>query len=161
MNICPYCQRTVPGVEKVCKECYEKRYSETQSPKPPRTFIGLLTAYWKTPISPVEPTESVRVPPIAWGLAVGASVSLYALFSLSDVVGGVFLIAANGIIAWEIWDCSVRRSRQSIFSGVVLFLSAVSFALERVTGNFVFLRGFAALACVYAAYIVYDRKRVI
>ncbi len=151
MNICPYCQRTVPGVEKVCKDCYEKRYRELLS----------QAAYWKPPISPVEPTESVRVPSIVWAVAVVASASLYALFSLSDVVGGVFLIAANGIIAWEIWDCSVRRSRQSIFSGVVLFLSAVSFALERVTGNFVFLRGFAALACVYAAYIVYDRKRVI
>jgi succinate dehydrogenase/fumarate reductase cytochrome b subunit len=160
MNICPYCQRTVPGVEAICKDCYERVYANGSLPKP--TLVQLIRNSHSKPIPDTEPSETVRVPAVVWLPALVLGLILYLLFSFGNpAIGGVVVIVADFVIAYDIFDSSVRRSRTSIFYMAVVLVTAAFYVVESLTGNANYLNVGAAGACVIAAYILIDHRRVI
>jgi hypothetical protein len=160
MNVCQYCDRTVPGLEKICKDCYAKLYSAKSLPPP--TLLKRLTDWYAQPMPDVEPTGSVRVPLTVWFLAGVAGWVLYGLFSFADgMFLGSVLIVASGVIAYEYMFDSVRMSRPSVLYWVVTVASLILYALGRWTGNTTYPRLGAVGGCLIAAYIVIERRRVI
>lgn len=164
VNVCPYCQRSVPGVEKVCKDCFAKLYAESEFPKP-SLFRGLkdwVLDYVRKPIPDPEPAQKMLVAPFGWLLALGTGICLYVVFTLAaPIVAALILIPAAAIISYDICDFSVRRSRTSTLTDILVLSVVVAFALQRLTGNGVYFHIAASACCVGAALILLDRKRVI
>ena len=156
MSVCQYCQREVPGLEKVCKVCFSKLASGStfQAPGMPKWSLS-----WDSEAKGFDYRENIHYPPRVWGWALaGVALGFAFLHFVGLWVSMLVMVASDLVIQSDIWD---RRSRRSTLSTIVLVIGIVPFAAWRFTERSEYMELFAAAACVFAALVLIDRNRII
>jgi hypothetical protein len=126
VNFCRYCGRELPGLEKVCKDCFEWQYANFSAPKPKRDWIGFRTARASIP----NGNKWVHVPFKFWIAAVALGVLVY---FLSYVFLFVFLLVGFFGIHYVI--NSRRQARSSTLELTLLSLFLLTFFIESKIGK--------------------------
>jgi hypothetical protein len=137
MAKCPECDCELAGMDRICRDCFEKRYAVVTSPKK-----GLRAEQF------VVPAFAVAIFGIMFLLNVAFPVPMA---KFGRTLGAVLLVGkfllAGAVVGWGIWDSLKWRSAQNL-----LFWTAV--ALQLVTAGLWLLqkewRWFFLLVLIYA-----------
>lgn len=115
MAKCPECGCELAGMEKLCSDCFERRYAVVTSPK------KRLRA------------EQFVVPALAVAI-LGIMFLLNAVFpapmakferTLDIALLGAKLLLAGAIVSWSVWDSSKWRSAQNVLFWTLLAMQLV------------------------------------
>ena len=160
MNFCRYCERELPGLEKVCKECFAERYGQIDAR--PNTFSERMKA-WR-PVPPAEENAAerntwVKVPLHYWVLFIAAAIALYFLSYVFLFFFATVLIAGRLYLFIDNTDHSARRSRPSLLELVLVLAIVVAIALKSRIGSLQESRIIAVAALLLFAYVYIERKR--
>ena len=160
MNFCRYCERELPGLEKVCKECFAARYDQVDLK--PHTFSERLKA-WR-PVPPADESAAernvwVKVLVHYWFFFLAGAIVLYFLSYVFLFFFATVLLAGRLYIFIDNTDHSARRSRPSLLELVLLLAMVAAILLRSRIGTLLESRIIAVVALLWFAYVFIERKR--
>lgn len=119
MAKCPSCERELPGMERVCRECFEKQYAVVTSGKKGIRAEQFLVPSIAVVIFSIVFLVTKRFPAPMEQASRTLSISLQA---------GKLALAGIGV-GWGIWESLKWRSAQNLLFWVVVALNLAVFVL--------------------------------
>ena len=163
MNFCRYCEREVPGLEKVCKECFASRYDQIDSNA--KSSSARLKAWHPIPVAPEERANGnswVKVPLYYWLLFLAAGIVLYFLSYVFLWFFAALLAGVRVYLLFDRLDRSQRQSRPSALEMVLLLLGlgvlAATLLSKRISAEQQ-LRVVCVYGLLFYAYVFIERRR--
>ena len=176
MSECAYCGCDLPGVERICRDCFAARYAATgpakkvipeaeNSQSAPSPTITNANSKRSSPQDALtlEANQAMYPTPIVWGLClIAAGLVLYAVFTYSPpIVSGIILLAAWCMNEYNFFDRSKRKARGNTPYWMICVPGSIVLVLWKLTGNMVWMRLGMVAGCLMAGYIWIDRRRIV